>query len=285
MFMEKLIITAAVTGGEPVSREMTPYVPCTAEEIAEETYRCWEAGASLVHLHAKDPVTGKPAADPNPVLKEYLRLIKDRCDIITNVTTGGGRRATAEKLDEMVRERCYLGQEMMSLNMGTINHWTRPYQGVFMNEVPTIERWVGYMNEAGMKPELEFYDTGMINTAKILVQKGVLKEPLHVQFVMIGSTGFSATPKTLIYCLDQLQPGWTWSVCALGRNQLPIGAVAMTLGGHVRVGFEDNIFIKYGELAKSNAELVERVVKTAEALNIEVAKPDEARRMLGLRKG
>ena len=154
-----------------------------------------------------------------------------------------------------------------------------------MNEVPTIERWVGYMNEAGMKPELEFYDTGMINTAKLLVQKGVLKEPLHVQFVMIGSTGFSATPKTLIYCLDQLQPGWTWSVCALGRNQLPIGAVAMTLGGHVRVGFEDNIFIKYGELAKSNAQLVERVVKTAEALNIEVAKPDEARRMLGLRKG
>jgi 3-keto-5-aminohexanoate cleavage enzyme len=264
---------------------MTPYVPCTAEEIAEETYRCWEAGASLVHLHAKDPVTGKPAADPNPLLKEYLRLIKDRCDIITNVTTGGGRRATAEKLDEMVRERCYLGQEMMSLNMGTINHWTRPYQGVFMNEVPTIERWVGYMNEAGMKPELEFYDTGMINTAKLLVQKGVLKEPLHVQFVMIGSTGFSATPKTLIYCLDQLQPGWTWSVCALGRNQLPIGAVAMTLGGHVRVGFEDNIFLKYGELAKSNAQLVERVVKMAEALNIEVAKPDEARRMLGLRKG
>jgi 3-keto-5-aminohexanoate cleavage enzyme len=102
---------------------------------------------------------------------------------------------------------------------------------------------------------------------------------------MIGSTGFSATPKTLIYCLDQLQPGWTWSVCALGRNQLPIGAVAMTLGGHVRVGFEDNIFLKYGELAKSNAQLVERVVKMAEALNIEVAKPDEARRMLGLRKG
>jgi 3-keto-5-aminohexanoate cleavage enzyme len=282
--MVKLIITAAVTGGEPVSREMTPYVPCSPEEIVDETVRCWEAGASIVHLHAKEPGTGKPAPDPNPLLRRYIDMIRDRCDIVINVTTGGGRRATAEKLDEMVRERCRLGQEMSSLNMGTINSWVRPYQRFFMNEVPTIERWAGYMREEGVKPELEIYDTGMINTAKMLAEKGVFDQPLHVQFVMIGSTGISPTPKALIYCLDQIPGSWTWSVCALGRAELPLGAIAMALGGHVRVGFEDNIFIKYGELAKSNAQLVERIVAVAEALNIEVAKPDEARQILDLKR-
>ncbi len=282
--MTKMIVTAAVTGGEPVSREMTPYVPCSPEEIVEETVRCWEAGASIVHLHAKEPGTGKPAADPNPLLKRYIEMIRDGCDIIINVTTGGGRRATAEKLDEMIRERCWLGQEMSSMNMGSINSWVRPHRGTFMNQVPTIERWADYMNEAGVKPELEIYDTGMINTAKMLTERGVFDEPLHIQFVMIGSTGISPTPRALLYCLDEKPESWTWSVCALGRHELPMGAVAMTLGGHVRVGFEDNIYIRRGELAKSNAELVERIVTIAEALNIEVATPDEARSILGLRK-
>jgi 3-keto-5-aminohexanoate cleavage enzyme len=280
--MSKLIITAAVTGGEPVSREMTPYVPTTAEEITEETVRCWEAGASIVHLHAKEPGTGKPAPDPNPLLRQYVEMIRDRCDIITNVTTGGGRRAMDEALDRMIEERCTLGQEMMSMNMGTVNLWTPPYRGVFMNDVPRIKRWAGYMRNHGVKPELEVYDTGMINTAKMLADEGVFETPLHIQFVMIGRTGFSATPKMLQYCVDELPPGWTWSVCALGRNELPMGAVAMTLGGHVRVGMEDNIFLSRGVLLESNALLVERVKTIAEAMNIEVAKPDEARRILGI---
>jgi 3-keto-5-aminohexanoate cleavage enzyme len=280
--MSKLIITAAVTGGEPVSREMTPYVPTTAEEITDETVRCWEAGASIVHLHAKEPGTGKPAPDPNPLLRRYVEMIRDRCDIITNVTTGGGRRATDEALDRMIEERCTLGQEMMSMNMGTVNLWTPPYRGVFMNDVPRIKRWAGYMRAHGIKPELEVYDTGMINTAKMLAEEGVFETPVHIQFVMIGRTGFSATPKMLQYCVDELPPGWTWSVCALGRNELPMGAVAMTMGGHVRVGMEDNIFLSRGVLLESNALLVERVKTVAEALNIEVAKPDEARRILGI---
>ena len=280
--MSKLIITAAVTGGEPVSREMTPYVPTTAEEITEETVRCWEAGASIVHLHAKEPGTGKPAPDPNPLLKQYVEMIQDRCDIITNVTTGGGRRATDEALDIMIEERCTLGMEMMSMNMGTVNLWIPPYRGVFMNDVPRIKRWAGYMMDQGIKPELEVYDTGMINTAKMLAEEGVFETPVHIQFVMIGRTGFSATPKMLQYCVDELPPGWTWSVCALGRNELPMGAVAMTMGGHVRVGMEDNIFLSRGVLLESNALLVERVKTIAEALNIEVAKPDEARKMLGI---
>jgi len=273
-FMAKLIITAAVTGGEPVSREMTPYVPCSPEEIVEETVKCWEAGASIVHLHAKEPGTGKPAPDPNPLLKRYVEMIRDRCDIILNVTTGGGRRATAEKLDEMILERCQLGQEISSMNMGSVNSWNPPHRGT-----------AGYMRDAGVKPELEIYDTGMINTAKMLAEEGVFEEPLHIQFVMIGRTGFSPTPRALLYCLDETPEDWTWSVCAMGRHELPMGAVAMTLGGHVRVGFEDNIYIRRGELAKSNAQLVERVVTIAEALNIEVASPDEARSILKLGKG
>jgi len=245
--------------------------------------RSWEAGASIVHLHAKEPGTGKPAPDPNPVLKEYVEMIRDRCDIILNVTTGGGRRATAEALDTMIEERCGLGQEMMSLNMGTINSWTPPHSGVFMNDVPRIRRWAGYMKDHGVKPELEVYDTGMINTAKILAEEGVFKTPLHVQFVMVGSTGFSPTPKALLYCLEKLPPDWTWSVCAIGRHELSMGAVAMTLSGHVRVGMEDNIYLRRGELLKSNAQLVERVATIAEALNIEVATPDEARNILGIK--
>lgn len=282
--MAKLIITAAVTGGEPVSREMTPYVPTTPEEITEETVRSWEAGASIVHLHAKEPGTGKPAPDPNPLLKKYVEMIQDRCDIITNVTTGGGRRASDEALDRMIEKRCGLGQEMMSMNMGTINLWTPPYSGVFMNDVPRIKRWAGYMRDHGMKPELEVYDTGMINAAKMLAEEGVFETPLHIQFVMVGRTGFSATSKMLQYCVEELPQDWTWSVCALGRAELPIGAVAMTLGGHVRVGMEDNIFLRRGELLKTNADLVKRIATIAEALNIEVAKPNEARKILGIGK-
>lgn len=280
--MFKLIITGAITGGEPVSREMTPYVPTTVEEITDEAVKCWEAGASIVHLHAKEPHTGKPHPDPNPVLREYVKQIQRKTDLICNVTTGGGRRATTEALDKMIEERCTFGHEIMSMNVGTVNYWTPPYEGVFMNDVPRIKTWAGYMKDHGVKPELEVYDTGMINTAKMLANEGVFEMPPHIQFVMIGRTGFSATPKALLYCVDELPSDWTWSVCALGRAELPIGALAMTLGGHVRVGFEDNIYLKRGELLKSNAQLVERVVTIAEALNIEVATSDEARKILNL---
>jgi 3-keto-5-aminohexanoate cleavage enzyme len=280
--MSKLIITAAITGGEPVSREVTPYVPTTVEEITEEAVRCWDAGACIVHLHAKEPHTGKPHPDPNPVLKKYIDEISKKTDLILNVTTGGGRRASDSGLDEMIKERCFLGQEMMSMNVGTINLWTPPHEGVFMNDIPRITRWAGYMRDHDIKPELEVYDTGMINTAKMLAEQGVFDEPVHIQFVMIGKTGFSPTPKSLLYSLDQVPSNWTWSLCALGKAELPMGTLAMNLGGHVRVGMEDNIYLRRGELLKSNAQLVERIVTIAEALNIDVASPEDARRILQL---
>ena len=280
--MPKLIITAAITGGEPVNREMTPYVPTTLEEITEEAVKCWKAGASIIHLHAKEPHTGKPHPDPNPVLKSYVDSISEKTDLILNVTTGGGRRASDEELDSMIEERCGLGQEMMSMNVGSINLWTPPYEGIFVNDIPRITRWAGYMKDHGIKPELEIYDTGMINTARLLTEQKVFSEPVHIQFVMIGKTGFSPTPKALLYSLDQVPETWTWSVCALGKAELPMGALAMTLGGHVRVGMEDNIYLKRGELLRSNSQLVDRIVSIADALNIEVANPREARKILQL---
>jgi len=285
--LDKLIITAAVTGGEYVSRKDTPYVPSTVDEVVDEVVRSVEAGASIVHLHAKNPETGEAySGDPNPVLKEYIDGIRERVDVVINVTTGGGRVGNPpEAWDRLVKEKCLLGEEMMSLNMGTMNRWAEhPTGDVFLNIVPMIERWCRYMVEAGVKPEHEVYDTGMINTCRQLAEKKIVPEPLHIQFVMVGRTGFLPTPKALIYSLDQIPSSWTWSVCALGRNEIPMCTAAMLLGGHVRVGFEDNIFLRRGELAKSNAELVRKVANIARELDRPIATPDEARSMLGLKK-
>jgi 3-keto-5-aminohexanoate cleavage enzyme len=285
--LENLIITAAVTGGEYVSSRDTPYVPKTVEEVVSEVVRSVEAGASIVHLHAKNPETGEAySGDPNPVLRECIKGIRARVDVVINVTTGGGRVGNPPEVwDRLVREKCLLGEEMMSLNMGTINRWAEhPTGEVFLNTVPMIERWCGYMKEAGVKPEHEVYDTGMINTCHRLVEKGIALEPLHIQFVMVGRTGFLPNIKALSYSLDQIPPAWTWSVCALGRNEIPMCTAAMIQGGHVRVGFEDNIFIRKGELAKSNADLVRKVANIARELDRPIADPSEARKILGLKK-
>jgi 3-keto-5-aminohexanoate cleavage enzyme len=307
--MEKLIITAAVTGGEFVSRLLTPYVPCTVDEIVEEVCRCRKAGASVVHLHAKEPEMGRPHPDPNSVFPEYIRRIRESeaSDIIINITTGGGRPlppALAElmgvqqkytpeeyerKLDQWMEERMKFGQEMSSLNMGSINIWEdlglEPLRDmIFSNPLSRIERWARYMYENNVKPELEIYDTGMINTAKTLVREGKLKEPLHLQFVMFGGMScMSPTPETLLYCVRNIPENWTWSVCAPGRHEMEMGALAIILGGHVRVGMEDNLYLERGVLAKSNAELVAKIARIAKELGREIVTPDEARRILGLK--
>jgi 3-keto-5-aminohexanoate cleavage enzyme len=285
--LDDLIITAAVTGGEYVSREDTPYVPRTVDEVVVEVVRSVEAGASMVHLHAKNPESGEAySGDPNPVLREYIERIRERVDVVINVTTGGGRVGNpVEVWDQLVKEKCRLGEEMMSLNMGTINRWAEhPTGDVFLNTVPMIERWCGYMRDAGVKPEHEVYDTGMINTCRQIAEKKILVDPLHIQFVMVGRTGFLPTMKTLIYSLDQIPQTWTWSVCALGRNEIPMCTAAMIQGGHVRVGFEDNIFIRKGEHAKSNADLVRKMVNIAKELERPIADPSETRKILGLKK-
>ena len=284
--LEKLIITAAVTGGEYVSKKTTPYVPSTLDEIVAEVVKCVEAGASVVHLHAKDPETGEAwSGDPNPLMKEYVERIREEVDVVINLTTGGGRVGNPPEVwDRLVEDRCKLGSEMMSLNMGTMNRWAEhPTGEIFLNTVSMLERWCGYMVEHGVKPEHEVYDTGMINICKQIAAKDIVPEPLHVQFVMVGRTGFLPTPKMLQYSVDQLPKNWTWSVCALGRNQIPMAAVATVMGGHVRVGFEDNVYLRRGELAKSNVDLVKKAVNIAKELERPIASPDEARVILGLK--
>ena len=309
--MEKLIVTAAPTGGDFVSKLQTDYVPCTVEEIVEEVVKCRKAGASIVHLHAKDPKTGMAHPDPNSVFPEYIGRIKESeaSDIIINVTTGGGRplpkelaemmgieqKVTLEEyektLDKVMEERATFGQEMSSLNMGSINIWVdmgipQLRSLVFRNPISTIEKWAGYMYKNNVKPELEIYDTGMINTAKTLVKEGKLKEPVHIQFVLFGGLSvMSPTPKTLIYCAESIPENWTWSVCAPGRYEMEMGTLAIMMGGHVRIGMEDNIYLEKGVLAKSNAELVAKVIRIAKELGREIATPDEARQILGLKVG
>ena len=283
--LEKLIITAAVTGGEYVSKATTPYVPSTVDEIVAEVVACVEAGASMVHLHAKNPVTGEAySGDPNPLMTDYVERIREEVDVVINLTTGGGRVGNPPEVwNRLVEDRCLLGSEMMSLNMGTMNRWAEhPTGEIFLNTVKMLERWCGYMVKQGVKPEHEVYDTGMINICKQIAQKGIVSEPLHVQFVMVGRTGFLPTPRMLQYSVDLLPKDWTWSVCALGRNQIPMSAIAIVMGGHVRVGFEDNVFLRRGELAKSNADLVRKAANIARELERPIASPDEARLILGL---
>jgi len=308
--MEKLILTAALTGGEFISKLQTDYVPCTVDEIVEEVVRCHEEGASVVHLHAKDPETGRPHPRPNSAFPEYIRRIKESeaSDIIINVTTGGGRPLPKElaelmgveqpvtkeeyerTVDKVMEERMTFGQEMSSLNMGSINIWedmgiplVRNF--IFSNPIPRIQLWAEYMYKNNVKPELEVYDTGQINTTKTLVKEGKLKEPLHIQFVMFGGMScMSPTPQTMVYCVQSIPETWTWSVCAPGRYEMQMGALAIMMGGHVRVGMEDNIYLEKGVLAKSNAELVAKIARIAKELGRRIATPDETREILGLKQ-
>jgi len=292
--MDKLIITAALTGGEFVSKMVTKYVPCTIDEVVDEVVKCRKAGASIVHLHAKDPTTGLPASNPNPILKEYVERIKESeaSDIIINLTTGGGRIANSELLEEWMKERMTFGQEMASLNMGSVNLWTAPKgkkgsekESVFSNTIGTIERWSGYMYNNGVKPELEVYDTGQIQTALRLLEQGRLISPLHFQLVMFdGNSCMTPEPETMIYCVRRLPENSTWSVCAPGKFEMEIGALAIIMGGHVRVGMEDNIYLEHGVLARSNAELVAKIARISNELGRGIATPNEARSILGIKE-
>ncbi|MCK4400418.1 3-keto-5-aminohexanoate cleavage protein, partial [Candidatus Bathyarchaeota archaeon] len=220
------------------------------------------------------------------VLREYVERIREEVDVVINLTTGCGRVGNPPEVwDRLVEERCKLGQEMMSLNMGTMNRWAEhPSGDIFLNTVKMIERWCGYMASHGVKPEHEVYDTGMINVCRQIADKGIVPEPLHIQFVMVGRTGFLPSPRMLQYSVDLLPPGWTWSVCALGRHQIPMAAVATVMGGHVRVGFEDNVFLRRGELAKSNADLVQKAANIARELERPIASPDDAREILEIKR-
>ncbi len=269
--MDKLIITAALTGAE-VSREQQAALPITPEEIGIAAAECAAEGASIVHVHARWP-DGTPTQDKE-VYHQIMNEVSQRCDVIVQISTGGAVGMSAhERLAPVA-----LRPEMATLSMGSVN-----FGGdVFYNHPSDIDAFAREMQLQGVKPELEIFDSGMLATAKRWLAKGALASPAHFDLVMGVSGGMAGTPQALMYMLSELPPDATWTVAGMGAAQLPLTTMAIVLGGHVRVGFEDNIYYRKGELAVSNAQLVARVVRIANELGRPVATPQEARQILNL---
>lgn len=270
--MEKLIITAAISGAE-LTRERLPHLPVTPAEIAAEAKACREAGAAVIHLHVRDEA-GNPTQN-RECFREAMEAIAAETDVIIQPSTGGAVGMTpAERLQPVS-----LKPEMATLTTGSVNFG----QEVFLNPLPEIEEFAACMLEMGVKPELEVFDVGMIDNALALLKKGLIREPLHFDFVMGVHGGIPGTPKNLLHLAETVPPGSTWSVAGIGRVQLPLGIMAVILGGHVRVGFEDNIYYRKGVLAESNAVFVSRIAGIAAETGRETATPGEARKILKLK--
>ncbi len=269
--LDPLIITVAPVGAE-ASRKDNPNLPLTPREIADEAILCVEKGAAIIHLHVRDE-EGK-ATQSKAIFKETMNLIKKNCNVIIQTSTGGASWMTAQERLEPIE----LKPEMATLTTGTVNFGDE----IFSNSMPNVEIFAKTMIEQGVKPEIEVFEVGMIHNALRLVQKGVLRLPLHFDFVMGVPGGIPGEPRHLMHLAESLPLGCTWSVAGIGRSELPLGTMAIIMGGHVRVGFEDNVYYAKGVLAKNNAQLVERVARIAVELGRQVATPDQARKILGL---
>lgn len=271
--MEKVIITVAPTGEGPKKSDNSA-VPTTPREIAEDVFEAYQAGAAVAHLHMRDE-------DENPSMStekfiETVHLIREKCDIILNLTTSGDVTAGDEIRLAHLRE---LKPEMASFDCGSMN-WMN--ETLFINHPAFLEK-LGYtMQENNIKPEIEIFDTGMVYNSLYYKKTGVLKSPIHYQFVMGAPGGIPASIENLIFLTRMIPEDSTWSAFGIGRFHLPIMAATLALGGHVRIGFEDNIYYTKGKLAKSNSELVARGVRMANELDRGVATVEEARKILGL---
>jgi 3-keto-5-aminohexanoate cleavage enzyme len=274
---DKVIITVAPTGSIP-TRENNPNLPYTAEEVAAETRRAYQAGACLVHLHARDPDTGQPTSDV-AVYRDYLAAVRDACPIITQITTGGGATTLGLSVEERLRPVEELRPDSASLNAGSMNFGRK----LFPNTPDTMELYARRMREWGVMPEFEVYDLSMIQNVEYWIRRpGLLDPPYRVSFVMGVLGGIPASLKNLVLLHESLDPGYSWQAIGIGRHQFTMGTAALLLGGGLRVGFEDNVYISKGVLAKSNGELVDKAVRLARELGLEPAGVDEARRMLPL---
>ncbi|MCM8748362.1 3-keto-5-aminohexanoate cleavage protein [Thermomicrobiaceae bacterium CFH 74404] len=271
--MDKLIISVATTGSW-TTRQQTPYVPITEEEIAEQAVQCWREGAAIVHIHVRDD-EGRPTCDP----ARYARvreLIRARgCDLIINMSTGGG---AGQVPDEERIAPVRLRPEIASFDAGSLNFGER----VFVNSPQFLEALAQEMQAYGVKPEIECFESGFIENARRFIERGLFQPPYWFQMVLGVRGGAPATVDQLVHMVRQLPPNSLWSVCAIGRHQLPLNVAAMVMGGHVRTGLEDNIYYSYRVLAEGNAPLVARLVRIARELGREVATPAEARQILGL---
>ena len=270
--MEKLIITAAICGAE-VTKENNPAVPYTVEEIGREAEAAYKAGASIIHLHVRED-DGTPTQDKER-FRACIEEIKRRCpDVIIQPSTGGAVGMTdGERLQPVE-----LLPEMATLDCGTLNFGG---DEIFVNTENTIKNFAKIMNEKGVKPEIEVFDKGMVDLAVRYHKQGHILAPMHFDFVL--GVQMNATVRDLSYMVESLPEGSTWTVAGVGRHELPMAVAAIIMGGHARVGFEDNVYAGKGVLAKSNGELVEKVARLSRELGREVATPDEARKILNLK--
>lgn len=273
--MEKLIITAAICGAE-VTKEHNPNIPYTIEEIRDEAGRAYEAGASIIHLHVRED-DGTPTQSRDRY-EACMKAIRECCkDVIIQPSTGGAVGMTADERLQPLE----LHPEMATLDCGTLNFGG---DEIFVNTENMIKEFAERMRNAGIKPECEVFDKSMIDAAVRLMKKGYIQSPMHFNLVMGVNGGISGEPRDLIYLTESLPEGSTYTVSGIGRTQLTLNTMAILMGGHVRVGFEDNIYLQKGELAESNADFIKRVVELSRILGREVANPMEARRILGIQK-
>ncbi|MFA6448930.1 MAG: 3-keto-5-aminohexanoate cleavage protein [bacterium] len=274
--MNKVIITAALTGGIH-GKEANPALPEQPDEIIRDSVECYEAGAAIVHLHARDK-QGNGVGDP-AVFKEMNDGIKALCPVVVQNTTGGPGIPVEKRILSLDA-----GPEMASLNMGSVVFFVGGEERLFMNLRSEIEAFAKAMLERNIKPEMEVYNPSMFGEVENLIKKGLLKKPYYVNFVMGvgGMGGYDGTIKNFVTMIDHMPDGAVFNVSGIGRNQLEMNAAAVVAGGNTRVGLEDNVFYRKGELAKSNAQLVERAVRITRELGREIATPDEAREIIGI---
>jgi len=274
--MDKLIITAALTGGIH-GKEANPALPEQPDEIIREAVRCHEAGAAVVHLHARDR-SGKGVADAR-IFREMNDGIRSRCGVIIQNTTGGPGLPIDKRITSLDAS-----PEMASLNMGSVVFFHQGKELPFINLRSEIEAFASAMLERKIKPEMEVYNPSMFGEVENLIKHDLLSRPYYINFVMGvgGMGGYPGTIKGLVQMIEHLPPGAVFNVSGIGRTQLPMNTMAILAGGHARTGLEDCVMYRRGEPAKSNAQLVERVVRLARELGREVATADEARNILGM---
>ncbi|MGA2331085.1 MAG: 3-keto-5-aminohexanoate cleavage protein [Syntrophales bacterium] len=298
---EKAVITAAITGSIHTPT-MSDYLPITPEQIVDEAVGAYDAGAAVCHIHARNPETGVPVPDVN-LIKEIITKIKSRCNIIICITTGGGLGMTTE---QRVAPVTLYKPELASFNAGSINfalfpviprykewkfEWEKQYLGmtedfIFANTFKSMKEYCAKFNQVGTKPEFEIYDSGMVNNVAFMIQAGYIKKPVYIQFVMGVLGGITPSPENLMFLVDyanKMIGDFEFSVCVAGRAQFPICTQSLLIGGNVRVGLEDNVYLEKGRMAKSNAEQVAKIARIARELGIEPATPDEARKILRLK--
>lgn len=275
--MNKVIITAAVTGSRP-TKEMNPAGPYSPREIAEAALECWRAGAAIAHIHVRNPETGRPDSRLD-LFREVVERIRGASDMLVNLTTSG-LHLTGDEAEVMEKRLApvSLRPEICSLDVGSVNFADR----TFVNPPTWGELAARRMQDHGVKPEIEVFDAGHLRQARHLIEQGLIQEPPLLQLCMGVRWGVEATPESLLFMKSRLPARSQWSVLGVGRAQLPMIALGILLGGNIRVGLEDNLYIRKGVLARSNAELVEQAVGLVRHLQREVASPGEARALLGI---